>query len=189
MRAVLLDRDGVINVNRADHVKSWDEFAFLPGALEALRLLRVAGWPAIVVTNQSIIGRRLALPSALATIDRRMMKAAEAHGGRIAAVFHCPHRPDDGCDCRKPRPGLLLRAADRVGLDLERCYLIGDALTDIAAGQAVGCDCILVRTGRGGQQLLAAGADLPAGCHVSVDLLDAVRWLLARERACDSNSM
>lgn len=181
MRAVFLDRDGVINANRPDHVKSWEEFAFLPGALHALRLLRAAGWTTVVVTNQAVIGRGIVSPAVVQAIERRMLEAVQAFGGRIAAVFHCPHRPEDGCDCRKPRPGLLLRAAERFGLDLAQSYLIGDALTDITAGRIVGCRCILVRTGRGREQLLRAPAGIPPADHVAADLLAAVRWLLAHD--------
>jgi D-glycero-D-manno-heptose 1,7-bisphosphate phosphatase len=183
MRAVLLDRDGVINENRPDHVKLWNEFTFLPGALAALRLLWRAGWTTVVVSNQAVIGRGVVPSSAIEMIERRMTQAVDEYGGRIAAVFHCPHRPDDGCGCRKPRPGLLLRAAERFGLELDQSYLIGDALTDIAAGHAVGCACILVQTGLGQQQSPEGNGDTAVNYHVAADLLAAVRWMLAREHA------
>jgi histidinol-phosphate phosphatase family protein len=129
--AVFLDRDGVINANRSDYVKSWDEFAFLPGVFEALRRLREGSRTVVVVSNQSAIGRGIAAPAVVDAIHRRMRAEVAEHGGRIDAVFYCPHRPDEGCECRKPRPGLLRRAARELGLDLARSYLVGDAVSDV----------------------------------------------------------
>src|SRR5262245_64756620 len=111
-RAVFLDRDGVLNVNLDAHVRSWDEFQFLDGALAAVRRLHEAGWSLVVVTNQAAIGRGLMTAGAVADIHARMCAAVAAAGGAIARVEHCPHHPDDGCDCRKPKPGMLQRGAD-----------------------------------------------------------------------------
>lgn len=182
MKVAFLDRDGVINANRPDHVKSSEEFVFLPGALESLRHLREAGWTMIVVTNQAIIDRNIVTRATVEEINRRMAEEVERHGGSLDAVLYCPHRARAGCGCRKPRPGLLLQAAEQFGLQLDQCYLVGDALTDISAGQAVGCRCALVQTGRGRQQLLTAKADRYGDFHIAADLGAAVRWMMQQER-------
>lgn len=179
-RAVFLDRDGVINQNRPDHVKTWGEFVFLPGALAALAALSRLGLPVIVVTNQSVIGRGLSTRQAVEEINRRMVAQAEEAGGRIAAVYYCPHRPEDGCGCRKPRPGLLRQAAADLGLTLSGSHLVGDAWSDVALGQAAGCRTVLVLTGRGGQAFARVNGD-PA-VHVAEDLAAAAEWIADCER-------
>jgi D-glycero-D-manno-heptose 1,7-bisphosphate phosphatase len=156
MKMVFLDRDGVINENRPDHVKSWDEFVFLPGALEALRLLNQADWRVVVVTNQAAINRRLITTKTLEDIHTRMIQDIARYGGRIDGLFYCPHRPDEDCDCRKPKPGLLLKAAAHFRLRLDECYFVGDALSDMMAGYAVKTTCLLVKTGRGSSQPLGS---------------------------------
>jgi len=181
-RAIFLDRDGVINENRDDHVKSWDEFAFLPGVLTALRMLRRLGLPIFIVTNQAIINRGLVAPSVLEDIHHRMVQQIRRHGGAVHDIRHCPHDSHEDCGCRKPRPGMLLELAARWNIDLARSYLVGDAWTDIAAGRAVRCRCIMVKTGRG-----AAHAQLPEARqhpadYLAPDLLGAVQWLLHEER-------
>ncbi|MEJ2560691.1 MAG: HAD family hydrolase [Anaerolineae bacterium] len=155
-RAIFLDRDGVICENRSDHVKSWNEFRFLPGAQNSLAALGRLGLPIIVVTNQAIIGRKMVPASVVDDIHRRMVADVEASGGRIDRVVYCPHRPEDRCTCRKPEPGMLLQVADEMDIDLSQSYLIGDAATDLMAGQRVGCRTFMVLTGRGMQQLLPA---------------------------------
>lgn len=156
MQAIFLDRDGVICENRSDHVKSWDEFRFLPEAKRSLAALSQLGLPIIVVTNQAIVGRKMVPSSVVDDIHRRMVAEIEAEGGRIDRVMYCPHRPEDGCDCRKPGSGMLLQAADEMGIDLSSSYLVGDAATDMLAGQRVGCQLFFLLTGRGFQQLLPA---------------------------------
>lgn len=180
-RAIFLDRDGVINENRADYVKSWEEYRFLPGVFSPLKRLAQSPFIIIVITNQSAINRGLVARSVVEEINRRMIGEIQAHGGRVDAVFYCPHRPDENCDCRKPKPGLLLQAAEHFGIDLSRSYLIGDALSDIAAGLAAGCYPILVLTGRGREQLPLLQAGAYNGYHVAPDLQRAVEWILARE--------
>lgn len=182
MRVVFLDRDGVVNENRSDHVKSWDEFVFIPGALEALRRLRQAGWCTIVITNQAIINRGTVARSVVNDINRQMVKTIAHHGGWVHGVFYCPHRPEENCTCRKPAPGLLLQAANRMNLQLDQCYLVGDALTDIQAGYAVGCQCALVKTGRGRNQLHEVDLSQYPPFHITSDISTAVEWLLHRER-------
>jgi D-glycero-D-manno-heptose 1,7-bisphosphate phosphatase len=156
MRAVFLDRDGVICENRPDHVKSWDEFQFVPGAKNSLAALSRLGLPIVVVTNQAIVGRGIVPAGVVDEIHRRMMAEVKAYGGRIDRVLYCSHRPEDGCACRKPQAGMLLQAADEMGIDLRKSYMVGDAASDLVAGQQVGCRSFLVLTGRGKQQLLTA---------------------------------
>jgi D-glycero-D-manno-heptose 1,7-bisphosphate phosphatase len=174
--AVFLDRDGVINARRPDHVKTWSEFRFLPGSLRALRLLAGMGERVVVVTNQSAVGRGLLTPEALASIHARMTLAVGGAGGRIDAVYSCPHVPEGRCRCRKPGIGLLLRAGEALGIDLDRSVLIGDSPCDVEAALAAGCRPILV----GGGQPGAAGPDV--ACAQS--LLDAVALVLAEVATC-----
>ena len=174
-KAVFVDRDGVINRNRRDHVKSWAEFAFLPNAVEALVELTRHGLRTVVLTNQAVINRGIAARQVIDEIHARMLSELETAGARVEAVFYCPHRPEECCSCRKPRPGLLLRAAKELGIDLRDSYLIGDALSDVEAGAAVGCRTILVMTGRGASQLLSRDAGRIQGYSVSRNLRHAVR--------------
>ncbi len=150
--AIFLDRDGVIIENRADYVKSVAEAVFIPGALRALAGIRP--WPGaiVVITNQSAVGRGLITLAAAEAINAYVRQQVEAAGGRLDGLYLCPHAPADGCDCRKPRPGLLLQAARELGLDLSASVMIGDALTDVQAGHAAGTRAMLVRTGRGAKQ-------------------------------------
>ncbi|MCJ7831632.1 MAG: D-glycero-beta-D-manno-heptose 1,7-bisphosphate 7-phosphatase [Dehalococcoidia bacterium] len=178
--AVLLDRDGVINRNRTDYVKSWDEFEFLPGSLEALRMLAEQEAKVVVVTNQSAVGRGIISPDELERIHARMNEEVEAHGGRIDAVLCCPHAPDDGCHCRKPRPGLLLEAMDRFQLDPNLCYAVGDSLSDLMAARAAGLPFVMVLTGRGRESLSHPLCGCPPS-WVASDLRAAAGWILRRE--------
>jgi D-glycero-D-manno-heptose 1,7-bisphosphate phosphatase len=153
LQAVFLDRDGTLNRERADYVKSWREFEWLPGALDALAVLASLDVPVLVVTNQSALGRGILDPSALHAIHAQARAEALAAGGRMDDFLICPHAPADGCTCRKPKPGLLLQAAARYNLDLQSCVFVGDSLTDMQAAEAAGCGWLLVRTGRQGTTL------------------------------------
>jgi D-glycero-D-manno-heptose 1,7-bisphosphate phosphatase len=180
MRAIFLDRDGVICENRSDHVKSWDEFRFLPGAKNSLAALSRLGMPIIVVTNQAIVGRGMVPTSVIDDIHWRMVKEVEAFGGRIDRVFYCPHRPEDLCGCRKPEPGMLVQAAREMNIDLSRSYLIGDATTDLVAGQLVGCELFQVLTGRGLQQF-ASSLRAVDSFTITNDLMEATRRIVGAE--------
>lgn len=180
MRAVFLDRDGVICENRPDHVKSWAEFRFLPSALSALRRLADMPFPIIVVTNQAIVHRGMVPADVVDEIHTRMIQHVHRFGGRLDAVYYCPHRPEEGCFCRKPRPGLLLQAARDLGIQLEGSYLIGDALTDVEAALAAGCQPLLVRTGRGALHAELVLQRYP-GVPILRDLLEAALWILRCE--------
>ncbi|MGQ9926382.1 MAG: D-glycero-alpha-D-manno-heptose-1,7-bisphosphate 7-phosphatase [Chloroflexaceae bacterium] len=177
-RSIFLDRDGVINENRVDHVKSWDEFRWLPGALEGLRLLTEHGFRIFIVTNQAAVNRGLMTSSTLEEIHRRMIGIAASHGAIITGIRFCPHRPEEACGCRKPRPGMLLDLAREYQVDLSTAYMIGDAPSDIAAGQAAGCRTILVLSGR--TQLDHPELQSHPPLYIAADLLDAARWLCSR---------
>jgi D-glycero-D-manno-heptose 1,7-bisphosphate phosphatase len=166
-RAVLLDRDGVITRRRDDYVKSWDEVEVLPGAAEAVARLCEAGYRVGVVTNQSAIGRGLMSMDTLDAIHRSLDAVVGAAGGAIDVFVVCPHRPDDGCECRKPRPGLLLRAGLRLGVDLAATPMVGDQPSDLAAALAAGCRPILVGAHDAASPGWAVAADLAA----AVDLI------------------
>jgi D-glycero-D-manno-heptose 1,7-bisphosphate phosphatase len=152
-KLVILGRDGVLNEYREDHVTEPDEWQPIPGALEAVARLNHAGWHVVVATNQAGIGRGMIDMAAVNAVHQRMHQRLVAQGGRIDAVFFCPHRPEDACGCRKPLPGMLLDIADRYGADLSEVAMVGDTLRDLQAAAAAGCEPHLVRSGR------AAGLD------------------------------
>lgn len=184
MTTIVLDRDGVINENRSDHVKRWSEFVFLPGVAEAITRLNQLGVQVFVVTNQAIVNRRLVSRATAQAINAKMVRELRRRGARIQGVAFCPHRPDEECGCRKPRSGMLLELAERYELDLSDVVMIGDALTDIQAGQGAGCETILVLTGRGREQLRRAASAGTKGFKVASDLAAAVPLaLLHRPRA------
>ncbi len=170
-RAVFLDRDGVINRERRDYVRSWSQFEFLPGALPALAALQQSGLPTVVVTNQSVVGRGLISEQELAGIHDLMCARVGAAGGHIEAVYACEHAPSAGCSCRKPGIELLTRAAAELGIDLEESVMVGDALTDVQAARAAGCRPILL--GR------PAPADQPGDLIVVEDLAQAVGRIIS----------
>jgi D-glycero-D-manno-heptose 1,7-bisphosphate phosphatase len=178
MMAVFLDRDGVICEHRPDYVKSWDEFQFLPGSLEALNELSVFEGPIIVVSNQSCVGRGLVPEDIVRDINSRMVDHIKRSGGRIDDVYFCPHRPEEGCSCRKPATGMLENAAVRYSLDLKNSWMVGDNITDIQMGKSAGCHTILVRTGLGEtfvKDIYTDGADDP---FVYTDLQEAVKAII-----------
>lgn len=183
-RVVFLDRDGVINEDRPDYVKSWEEFRFIRGARAALKKLRLAGIPVVVITNQSVIGRGLVSEEGLAAIHEKMIREIRRAGGDIQKIYFCPHRPEDRCACRKPRIGLLKKAAREMNLDLTKCLFVGDSLKDIQAGNRAGCPTLLVQTGQGKETLrkMLSGEttikpfwvcpDLPAAVPVIINLME-----------------
>lgn len=181
MRAIFLDRDGVICENRADHVKSWNEFRFLPGALSGLTLLSGSDFAKVVITNQAIINRGTVSTHAVNDIHTRMLSEVRRTGGRIDRVYTCPHRPEENCTCRKPKPGMLFRAAAEMGIDLSRSYLIGDATTDMQAGLAAGCTCFMVLTGRGMKQSASAISRTDVSFRFARDLQHAAEMILYLE--------
>jgi D-glycero-D-manno-heptose 1,7-bisphosphate phosphatase len=185
MKLVILDRDGTINEDRDDYVKSPAEWVPIPGALEAIARLNHAGWHTVVATNQSGLARGLFDMATLNAIHARMNRELAAFGGRIDAIFFCPHAPDDGCACRKPLPGLIEMIGERYGVELTETYIVGDSPRDLQAGVAVGCAPHLVRTGKGArldEAALAALADEIPHAVVHADLAAFVQQLILRER-------
>ena len=174
-----MDRDGVINKDRFDYIKSWSEFEFLSGSLDALKLLSLNGYQIILITNQSMINRRIASAERLQEIHKKMTAAVVDHGGAIEAIYYCPHAPDEGCSCRKPEPGLIYQAQGDYGLDLYKTCMIGDSMKDISCARRAGCGrVILVRTGHGKEtECLCENSDTKPD-YVADDLMAAVKWLL-----------
>ena len=183
MKIVILDRNGTINVHREDFVKSDVEWTPLPGALEAIARLNHAGWRVVIASNQSGLGRGLFDMASLNAMHAKMHKMLAAVGGRIDAVFFCPHAPDEGCACRKPASGLFAQIADRYGVELAGMPTAGDSLRDLQAGHAVGCEPHLLLTGMGEacRGVDPLPPDYPPGTRVHADLGAFVEFLLARE--------
>lgn len=183
LRAVFLDRDGVINVNRADNVRTWEEFIFENGSLEALARLGATDFRVIVISNQSGIGRGQMTQETVEEIHRRMSDETARAGGRIHRVYYCPHLVEDRCMCRKPSPEMVLRGRDEYSLDLASSYLIGDWVDDIRAARNAGVTPLLVQTGRGQralQEMQTLEIPLP---EVFENLREAVNWILEKELA------
>ena len=185
VKLVILDRDGTINEDRDDFVKSADEWLPLPGALEAIARLNQAGWHAVVATNQSGIGRGLFDMATLNAMHLKMNQLLHKLGGRVDAVFFCPHTPLEGCRCRKPLPGLFEQIGVRYGIDLAGVPVVGDSLRDLQGGAAVGCRPHLVRTGKGGRlddEAIAQLLEKVPGTQVHADLASFVDALIQHER-------
>jgi D-glycero-D-manno-heptose 1,7-bisphosphate phosphatase len=175
LKLVVLDRDGVINVDSAHYIKSPEEWKPIPGSLEAIARFTQAGFRVVVATNQSGVGRGLFDMATLNAMHDKMHRAVNQLGGRIDAVFFCPHAQDAGCACRKPLPGMLIEIAQRFNISLEGIPIIGDSLRDLEAAAAVKALPILVRTGKG-EQTLKAG-NLPPGTKIHPDLAAAAKAL------------
>ena len=176
MKLVILDRDGVINHDSDSFIKSPAEWRPIPGSLEAIARLNHAGFHVVLATNQSGVGRGLFEVSTLNAIHDKMHRALAQIGGRVDAIFFCPHSNEAGCNCRKPRAGLLDEIASRFNVDLEGVPSVGDALRDLQAAAAVGATPMLVRTGKG-RRTEQAG-DLPAGTQIYDDLAEAARAIV-----------
>lgn len=178
-RAVFLDRDGTINIEK-DYLYKIEEFEFVPGAPEAIRLLNQAGYIVVVVTNQSGVARGYYAEDDVEKLHRYIAGKLEAEGARIDAWLYCPHHPGGRgsyalpCNCRKPLPGMLVEAAKRLEINLEDSVMIGDKLADIEAGLAAGCRTLLVRTGYGSHE----ESKMCSQTEVFDDLLNAARSLL-----------
>lgn len=173
--AVFLDRDGVIIENRADYVRDWSQVVLLPDAIRALSKFRNAKYKIVLVTNQSAVGRGLISLQTAEEINHRLARTVEENGGRIDAIYMCPHAPENRCDCRKPRSGLFLQAAHDLSLDLASSWMIGDAWSDLLAGQNANLrGVILVKTGRGMDQLQQPRPENLRDYLVSDDLSSAL---------------
>lgn len=185
MKLLILDRDGTLNRRRDDYVASPDEWEALPGALEAVARLNQGGWRVVLATNQSGIGRGLFDMVALNAIHAKMNRQLATVGGRVEAVFFCPHAPEDGCDCRKPKPGLFLQIGQRFGVSMAGVQAAGNALRHVQAAVAAGCQAHLLLTGKSEHLREQPGepAGLPAGVRAHADLAAYADWLLAQETA------
>jgi len=173
--AVFLDRDGVLIENRSDYIRDWSHVRIFPQALRALATLKAQSCKIIVVTNQSAVGRGLVSIDIVQEINNKLVKISDEMGGKIDKIYTCPHTPEDGCECRKPKPGLLLQAAQDLSIDLQRSWMIGDAWSDLLAGQAAGVQgVVLLKTGRGAEQLLQSQPENLADYFVFNDLSDAI---------------
>lgn len=179
MKLIILDRDGVINVDSGQYIKSPEEWKPIPGALEAIARLNQWGWRVVVATNQSGIGRGLFDMATLNAIHDKMHRALTQVGGRIDAVFFCPHTADARCECRKPRPAMLIEAGRRFGVDLASVPCIGDSLRDLQAADAARAQPVLVLTGKGEATLRGGG--FPEATMICPDLAFAVSALLGRD--------
>jgi len=180
LSAVFLDRDGVINENREDYVKSLDELKLLPGAVEAIARLSGAGFRIVIVSNQQGVGRGLIQTETLELINRKILDELAAIGAAVAGIYYCPHLKEEDCECRKPKPGLLIRASKELGVDLARSVLIGDSPRDVEAGRSVGSLTILTLSGKTRPEDLP---NLDAQPHrVVANLSEAADWILRRFR-------
>ena len=190
-KLVILGRDGVLNQYRESHVTVPEEWTPVPGALEAVARLNHTGWHVVVATNQPGIGRGMIDMNAVNQVHALMNQLLAAQGGRVDAVFFCPHTPEDACDCRKPQPGMLLDIGRRYGVDLKLVPMVGDTLRDLQAARAAGCQPHLVLSGRAAglagpalQQLL----DAMPGTAVHEDLGAFVDFLHRRDHVSDSSA-
>ncbi|ATE58668.1 D-glycero-beta-D-manno-heptose 1,7-bisphosphate 7-phosphatase [Thauera sinica] len=176
-KLIILDRDGVINVDSEQFIKSPDEWKPIPGSLEAIARLNQWGWRVVVASNQSGVGRGLFGMDMLNAINEKMVKSLAQVGGRLDAIFFCPHAADSTCDCRKPKPGLMRQIAERFNVDLAGVPCVGDSLRDLQAGMATGCTPYLVLTGKGAKT--RDDPELPEGTLVYDDLAAVVADLTA----------
>jgi D-glycero-D-manno-heptose 1,7-bisphosphate phosphatase len=182
MKLCILDRDGTINQDSLEYIKSPQEWEPLPGALEAIARLNHAGWHVVVASNQSGLGRGLFDVTQLNAMHAKMHTMLAAVGGKVDAIFFCPHAPDEKCRCRKPDPGLFEQIAERFGVDLQGVPAVGDSARDLQAGVAVGCEPHLVLTGKAaGLVGRSLPESYPAGTFVHHDLAAFAQFLIERE--------
>jgi D-glycero-D-manno-heptose 1,7-bisphosphate phosphatase len=184
MKLVILDRDGTINADSDEFIKSPQEWQPLPGALEAIARMNHAGWHVAIASNQSGLGRGLFDVASLNAMHAKMHKLLSTLGGRVDAIFYCPHTPEDSCTCRKPLPGLFEQIGERFGVELKSVPVVGDSVRDLQAGSAAGCEPHLVLTGKGealrGQPL---PPEFPPGTRVHRDLAAFAEWLVTTRPA------
>lgn len=189
MKTVFLDRDGVINRDSSSYIKSWKEFEFLPGSLEAIKLLTEESFTIILITNQSVINRGMVTQTGLMHIFSNMKEAILKKGGKITDIYYCPHMPNENCSCRKPAPGMVLSAQKKYNIDLSSSYFVGDSTKDIECAKRAGCGySILVRTGNGPEAIKELTKTGREPDHVAADLLEAVEKIITHfnsEKNCN----
>lgn len=195
MKLLILDRDGTLNRSRDDYVASADEWEALPGALEAVARLNHGGWRVVLATNQSGLGRGTFDMAALNAIHAKLHRQLAAVGGRVEAVFFCPHAPEDACHCRKPEPGLFEQIGERLGVSLNEVPAAGNAVRHVQAAARAGCPTHLLLTGKSealrdglslglpldASALRVVAPELPPGTHIHEDLSAFADWLLAQD--------
>jgi len=179
VKLIVLDRDGVINFDSDQFIKSPDEWRPIPGSLEAVARLSHAGYRVVIATNQSGIGRGLFDMATLSAIHEKMFRALALVGGRVDAIFFCPHTADSNCECRKPKPGMLREIGIRFGVDMSGVPCVGDGLRDLLAAEAVGGQPMLVLTGKG-EKTLREGS-MPKNTVIFPDLAFAAAAMLAND--------
>ena len=190
-KLVILGRDGILNAYREGHVTAPEEWQALPGAMEAVSRINHAGWHVVVATNQAGIGRGMIDMAAVNAVHTHMNQQLMQQGGRIDAVFFCPHTPEENCNCRKPKPGMLLEIGRRYGTDLALVPFASDTLRDLQAARAAGCEPHLVQTGRAAALSDAQLADIlqqVPNARVHHDLAAFAEFLLSRNDVRDSAS-
>ncbi len=178
-KVIFLDRDGVINRDSSDYIKNWAEFEFLPGSRTAIRHLTSNGFTLFIITNQSIINRRMTSREDLEYTHTMMKRAIKAREGEIKDIFYCPHTPDEGCKCRKPEPGLIYMAQKTYRIDLSTAIMVGDSAKDIECARNAGCgQAILVKTGNciEAERILRNKKILPD--HIALNLYEAATWII-----------
>jgi D-glycero-D-manno-heptose 1,7-bisphosphate phosphatase len=176
---VFLDRDGVINQDSPDYIKTANEFRFIPNSAEAIALLCKSGFEVILITNQSMIHRGISTLDHLEAIFEKMSAGIQAKGGQIKDIFYCPHGPDEGCACRKPKPGLILQALDRYGIDPAIAFMVGDSAKDIGCARNAGLGyALLVLTGNGSQARETLINENTPPDFTAPDLMAAVQWII-----------
>jgi len=176
MKAVFLDRDGVINEDRDDYVKNTHELKVFPGVPESIRKLNDAGYAVFVISNQQGVAKGIIAEMDLFAIQNEIARRVESVGGKIAGFYYCTHLSSENCSCRKPKPGMILQAAREHEIDLAESFMIGDSEKDVFAGRNAGCGTILVLSGHVGTK-----GSMEPGCapdHVAPDLKEAVDWVL-----------
>jgi len=182
-KIIVLDRDGVINRDSSDYIKSPDEFEPIPGSIQAIRLLFQNDFTVTVATNQSGLGRKLFDEDALTAIHQKLYWLAEAAGGAVSGIFYCPHKPDAGCDCRKPRTGLLQRIEENFHIPLAGKFFVGDSKKDLQAAIRFNMKPVLVRTGNGASLEKQLDSDTLQNLPVYPNLLRAVENLILHSHA------
>lgn len=180
--AIFLDRDGVLIDNQANYVRTWSQVKIIPEAIRGLSSPAIQNYKLVIVTNQSAVGRGIISLTTAQEINSRLVNLIRHQGGRVDAVYMCPHSPDEGCSCRKPKPGLLLQAAKDLSLDLQRSWMIGDAWSDVQAGQSAGVrQSILLKTGRGMEQISQFRLENSTSLLIFDNLLQAINTIFATE--------
>ncbi|MBU1147445.1 MAG: D-glycero-beta-D-manno-heptose 1,7-bisphosphate 7-phosphatase [Candidatus Omnitrophica bacterium] len=182
MKAIFLDRDGVINRDPGggDYIKSWKEFEFWPGSIEAIKKLNEKGYEIFVISNQAGVGRGIYSQASLDDITKNMLSEIKKQGGKIRSVSYCTHKPDAGCECRKPKIGMIKKATEGLDIDFKNTYFIGDSHFDVGAGNGMGCKTILLLTGKEDPDDVKNWALKPD--LIKKDLREAVEWILKQER-------